>query len=166
MLLYQGSTVPQIHAHPGCRDTVDIDARIKKASAAFGALRHCLFSSKTVSNHAICIAYVGLVLATLLHRSEAHNEETWCLTEVLFNRATSLIPRKMRAYDVPSHDETCPESPDPHNHAASPDRPRVNRHLRVPATATLGRSRCPHALVATPPAVTPGTWTSILGNLP
>ena len=54
-----------------CRDTVDIDARIKKASAAFGALRGCLFSSKTVSKHAKCVVYVGLVLAILLHGSES-----------------------------------------------------------------------------------------------
>ena len=28
-------------------------------------------------------------------------------------RATPLLPRKMRASDVPSHVETCPETPDP-----------------------------------------------------
>ena len=75
-----------------CRDTVDVDARIKKASAAFGALRDCLFSSKTVSNRAKCVVYVGLVLAILLHGSEC-----WCLTEVLFNRLRSFHARCVRA---------------------------------------------------------------------
>ena len=75
-----------------CRDSADVDARIKKASAAFGALRDCVFASKTVSLRAKRVVYVGLVLAVLLHGSES-----WCLTEVLFNRLRCFHAQCARA---------------------------------------------------------------------
>ena len=64
-----------------CGDSADVDVRIKKASQAFGALRDCIFASKSVSPHAKRLVYVTLVLAILLHGAES-----WCLTEVLFHR--------------------------------------------------------------------------------
>ena len=64
-----------------CNDAMDVDTRLKKASAAFGALRGCVFASRTVSPRAKRTVYVGLVLAILLHGAES-----WCLTEEMFNR--------------------------------------------------------------------------------
>ena len=74
-----------------CRDDTDVDARIRSAGAAFGALRKCLFSSSQVWAAAKRAVYVGLVLSILLYGSEC-----WCLTEVLFNRLRSFHRRCVR----------------------------------------------------------------------
>ena len=42
-----------------CRDTRDIDTRIKKASYAFGSLRKSVFSNSNVSYKAKRVVYVG-----------------------------------------------------------------------------------------------------------
>eukprot|EP00957_Ditylum_brightwellii_P109872 8380972-Ditylum_brightwellii.AAC.1 len=58
------------------RDQVDVDNCIKKASKAFRALIHGIFSSKSVSFAAKKAIYAGLVTAILFHSAEA-----WSLTE-------------------------------------------------------------------------------------
>ena len=63
-----------------CR-RADVDERIKKAGAAFAALRGCIFGDRRVSLQAKRAVYVSLILAILLYASES-----WCLTEVLFDR--------------------------------------------------------------------------------
>ena len=75
-----------------CTDTADVEARINAASHAFGALRQCLFTSTDISFPAKKMVYEGLVLAILLHGSE-----TWCLTEILFNKLCVFHARCVRA---------------------------------------------------------------------
>ena len=67
--------------HRKCRDTTDVDERVKKAGAAFAALRKCIFDDRRVSLTAKRSVYVSLILAILLYACEA-----WCLTEVMFKR--------------------------------------------------------------------------------
>ena len=55
---------------------------------------------------------------------------------------------EMRTCDVPSHEETCLETPHPRNHVVTPDRSRIDRQYHVPAPTTLGRPRCAHANIA------------------
>ena len=83
---YLGSLITQ-----DCRDGPDIDGRIKKAGAAFGALRRCLFSCVSVSNMAKRAVYIGLILSILLYGAEC-----WCLTEELFNRLRTFHNRCVR----------------------------------------------------------------------
>ena len=52
-------------------DTLDVDARIAKASAAFGALAECLFRSTSVTFAAKAAAYRALILSVLLYGSES-----------------------------------------------------------------------------------------------
>ena len=75
-----------------CTDTADVEAGINAASHAFGALRQCLFASTDISFPAKKMVYEGLVLAILLHGSE-----TWCLTEILFNKLRVFHARCVRA---------------------------------------------------------------------
>ena len=75
-----------------CRDASDVDTRIKKASAAFGALRDSVFASKTVSSRAKRTVYVALVLAILFHGAES-----WCLTEAVFQRLRCFHAQCARA---------------------------------------------------------------------
>ena len=62
------------------RDDVDVDARIVKAGAAFGALRKPVFRSLKISMHAKKLVYSRLVLPVLLYGSDI-----WCLTEKSLN---------------------------------------------------------------------------------
>ena len=75
-----------------CTDEADVDNRIEKAGAAFGALRKPLFSSTSVTYKAKRMVYVGLILAILLYGAEA-----WCLTEKLYNRLRVFHARCIRA---------------------------------------------------------------------
>ena len=61
--------------HRDLSDHHDVDARIKKASKAFGALRDRIFSTRDVSERLIGKIYTGGVLAVLLYGCES-----WCLT--------------------------------------------------------------------------------------
>jgi hypothetical protein len=76
-----------------CTDVLDVDARIAKAGAAFGALHKCLFASKEVSWHAKRTVYKVLILSILLYGCES-----WCLTQVMWRRLRTfhaLCVRKM-----------------------------------------------------------------------
>ena len=64
-----------------CTDNEDVTARIESASHAFGALRHCLFTSANISPAVKRVVYEGLILAILLYGAE-----TWSLTEKLFRQ--------------------------------------------------------------------------------
>ena len=75
-----------------CRDDLDVEARIKAASNAFGALRNCLFSSSRICPDAKTIVYVGLILSIMLYGSE-----TWSLTEKLYNQLRRFHARCVRA---------------------------------------------------------------------
>ena len=68
----------------------DVDYRISKASAAFGALSYVL-RNKHVSSHLRGEVYKALVLSTLLYGCEV-----WCLREDLFNRLRSSYKRCIR----------------------------------------------------------------------
>jgi hypothetical protein len=59
----------------------DVDKRIANASAAFGALRPCIFAKKGVSRKVKGMIYSSLVISILLYGSEC-----WSLTEVLRSR--------------------------------------------------------------------------------
>ena len=75
-----------------CTDENDVNARIKKAGNAFGALRKCLFSSSQVRPDVKGMVYVAFILPVLLY-----GVECWCLTEVLFNKLRSFHHRCLRA---------------------------------------------------------------------
>jgi hypothetical protein len=60
-------------------DDTDVDARIKAAFRAFGALGKFVFKSRSISVPAKRAAYVALVLFILLYGSEC-----WCLTAELW----------------------------------------------------------------------------------
>ena len=62
-------------------DDTDVDARIKAAARAFGALSKCVFKSRRISLPAKREAYVALVLSILLYGSEC-----WCLTKTLWQK--------------------------------------------------------------------------------
>ena len=62
-------------------DARDVDSRIESAGKASGALRGCLFTSTSITRDAKRAVYEGLVLAILLYGCES-----WCLTEVLWQR--------------------------------------------------------------------------------
>jgi hypothetical protein len=61
--------------HCDLSDDHDVDARIKKASKAFGALRNCFFSSSLVPERMKGQVYAGGVLVVLMCGCES-----WCLT--------------------------------------------------------------------------------------
>jgi hypothetical protein len=83
---YLGSMVTR-----NCTDEADVDNRIEKAGAAFGALRKPLFSSTSVTYQAKCMVYVVLILAILLYGAE-----TWCLTEQFYKRLRNFHARCIR----------------------------------------------------------------------
>ena len=64
-----------------CKDEGDVDARIKKASAAFGALSQCLFKPSDITPRAKGLAYKTLVLSILLYGSES-----WALKQTSWNK--------------------------------------------------------------------------------
>ena len=74
-----------------CTDEADVDNRIEKAGAAFGALRKPLFSSTSITYQAKCMVYVILILAILLYGAES-----WCLTEQLYKRLRNFHARCIR----------------------------------------------------------------------
>jgi hypothetical protein len=82
---YLGSII-----HYSLTSDADVDYRISKASAAFGALSNVL-RNKHVSNHLKGEVYKALVLSTLLYGCEV-----WCLREDLFNRLRSFHKRCVR----------------------------------------------------------------------
>jgi hypothetical protein len=51
------------YATRAANDLRDVEARISKASQAFGAIKHCLFRRKDVSTIVKRSAYCGLILA-------------------------------------------------------------------------------------------------------
>ena len=63
-----------------CKDTDDIENRIKRASSAFGALRKSLFTNPSISEKVRGAVYSTLILPILLYGSEC-----WCLSENLFH---------------------------------------------------------------------------------
>lgn len=67
-------------------------SRINKASNAFGALRKCIFASRSINNEAKKSVYEGLILSILLYGSES-----WCITEKLFNMLRVFHNRCVRA---------------------------------------------------------------------
>jgi exonuclease III len=69
----------------------DVDKRIASASAAFGALRPCIFARKGISRKVKGMIYCSLVLSILLYGSEC-----WCLTKKLFRRLRAFHRRCVR----------------------------------------------------------------------
>ena len=76
-----------------CRDTLDVESRIKAASNAFGALRNCLFTSISILFMAKKSVY-ELILAILL----LYGSEHWCLTKLIF--------RKLRVFHARCESQT------------------------------------------------------------
>ena len=66
---------------PCLTSDADVDKRIKSASAAFGALRDCVFANRDLGLQVKGRVYVALVLTILLY-----NSEIWCLREDLLRR--------------------------------------------------------------------------------
>ena len=66
---------------PCLTSDADVDKRIKSASAAFGALRDCVFANRDPGLQVKGRVYVALVLTILLY-----NSEIWCLREDLLRR--------------------------------------------------------------------------------
>ena len=77
--------------HCDLSDHHDVDARIKKASAAFGALRDRLFGSKDVPERLKGKVYAGGVLAVLLYGCES-----WCLTAESIKRLSRWHNKRTR----------------------------------------------------------------------
>ena len=75
-----------------CRDSADVESRIKTAGNAFGALRKSIFASTEISLEAKKFVYEGLVLPILLYGAE-----TWCLTEKLFQQLRLFHARCLRS---------------------------------------------------------------------
>jgi hypothetical protein len=68
---YLGSII-----HRNGTDTADVDARIRSAKGAFGALRQCLIARKDVTLEGKSAVYTALILSALLCGSES-----WVFTE-------------------------------------------------------------------------------------
>ena len=77
--------------HCDLSDHHDVNARIKKASAAFGALRDCLFGSKNVPERLKGKVYAGGVLAVLLY-----GFVSWCLTADSIKRLSRWHNKRIR----------------------------------------------------------------------
>jgi hypothetical protein len=73
------------------KDDKDVDSRIKKATAAFGALSKCVFRRKDVKLSTKKKVYEALVLSILLYGCES-----WNLTVKLRNKLTSFHRRCVR----------------------------------------------------------------------
>jgi len=84
---YLGSLI-----HNSLTANADVDQRITKATAAFGALRKCFFSNKHITPKDKGIVYTALCLSVLLYGSEC-----WCLTEKLFDKLRGFHHRCVRA---------------------------------------------------------------------
>ena len=70
--------------HRDLSDHHDVEARIKKASMAFGALRDLFFGSRDVPKRLKGKVYAGCLLALLLYGCES-----WCLTAASIRRFSS-----------------------------------------------------------------------------
>ena len=77
--------------HRDLSDHHDVEARIKKASKAFGALRDRLFSSADVPERLKGKVYAGGVLAVLLYGCES-----WCLTAASIKRLSLWHNKRIR----------------------------------------------------------------------
>ena len=77
--------------HCDLSDDHDVDARIKKASKAFGALRDCFFSSSIVTERLKGKVYAGGVLAVLLYGCES-----WCLTAASLSKLCLWHNKRLR----------------------------------------------------------------------
>ena len=77
--------------HRDLSDHHDVEARIKKASMAFGALRDRFFGSRDVPERLKGKVYAGGVLAVLLYGCES-----WCLTAASIRRLSSWHNKRVR----------------------------------------------------------------------
>jgi hypothetical protein len=77
--------------HYSLKSDTDVDLRIKSASAAFGALRECIFTHKDIRPITKGKTYVSLVLTILLYGSEC-----WCLRKDLLDRLRVFHHRCVR----------------------------------------------------------------------
>ena len=77
--------------HCDLSDHHDVDARIKKAAQAFGALRDRVFSSRDVPERLKGRVYAGGVLAVLLYGCES-----WCLTAEAITRLRNWHNKRIR----------------------------------------------------------------------
>jgi hypothetical protein len=77
--------------HCDLSDDHDVDARIKKAFKAFGALRNCFFSSSLVPERMKGQVYAGGVLAVLLYGCES-----WCLTAASLSKLCLWHNKRIR----------------------------------------------------------------------
>jgi hypothetical protein len=77
--------------HNDLTDHHDVEARIKKASKAFGALRDRIFSSQDVPERLKGKVYKGGVLAVLLYGCES-----WCLTQESIQRLSLWHNKRVR----------------------------------------------------------------------
>jgi len=84
--VYLGSVL-----HRDLSDHHDVDARIKKASKAFGALRDQFFGTRDVSERLKGKVYAGGVLAVLLFGCES-----WCLTAESIDRLRNWHNKRIR----------------------------------------------------------------------
>ena len=71
---------------PDCSDDLDVDNMIESAGKAFGALRKCLFTSRSISPAAKRGVYTGVIPSILLYGCEC-----WSLTEVLLYHRLRLL---------------------------------------------------------------------------
>ena len=130
---YLGSII-----HQSLRPDTDIDARITKARAAFGALRSTFFGERRARLKDKGLVFVALVLPQLLYGSEC-----WCLRETLQQRLDQSVLQQLRAGHVPSHHD--PDKAPPH-HDQEP--PRAPRHSLLRRVLHTTRGCC----------AGPGTW--------
>ena len=84
--MYLGSLL-----HYDLSDHHDVEARLKKASQAFGALRSKIFSSRDIPERLKGKVYAGGVLAVLLYGCES-----WCLTAESVRRLANWHNKRIR----------------------------------------------------------------------
>jgi hypothetical protein len=77
--------------HYDLSDHHDVEARLKKASQAFGALRSKIFSSRDIPERLKGKVYAGGVLAVLLYGCES-----WCLTAESVQRLANWHNKRIR----------------------------------------------------------------------
>ena len=75
-----------------CSDDKDVQARIDRASGAFGSVRKEIFTNRNINFEAKKIIYEGIILAILLYGCES-----WCLTEKLYKKLRLFHHRCLRA---------------------------------------------------------------------
>ena len=76
----------QLSGHPH-----DVEARIKKASKAFGAMRSNIYGSADIPERLKGKVYAGGVLAVLLYGCES-----WCLTAESVRRLSNWHNKRVR----------------------------------------------------------------------